>query len=308
MSWKAEMQRWLRQHHGAITAAKLQELQCPRSSVERMVERRELIPITRGVFRTGHTRKSDLQLMSAISQLIPSAAIGFTSAGKLHGLRKMTNNFVHVLIPHDHSVRITGALVHRCRNIDADLDLITRDDGVRLTNVARTLFDVADMIGLENAISAIEDALAKQLCTFDDLVSMCRRLSHPRRPGTRTFRAALSSRDPWREALDSNLEVLVLLAIERLGLPTPVCQFPMTLPNGTDIEIDFAWPEQRVALEIDHTYWHDGSQPARRDKRRDRQLGVVAWQPMRITDAEVEEDVDAALADVAEVLRQRTAA
>ena len=302
------MHRWLRAHHGVITASKLNELGCPRSSVERMVEHGELTRVTRGVFRSGHSNRSDLQTMSAICQLIPTACIGFTTAGKLHGLRKMTGGYIHVLLPHNHDVKVTGALVHRCRNIDPDLDIVTRDDGIRLTSAPRSLFDAADMIGFENTVSAIEDALASKLCVFDDLVAVCRRLSHPRRPGSRTFAAALASRAPWREALDSHLEVTILLALERLGLPQPVTQLPMTLPNGTDIEIDFAWPDQQVALEIDHTWWHDGAGPARRDKRRDRQLSVVGWQPMRITDTDVEEDVDSALADVAAVLRLRTAA
>lgn len=301
------MNRWLRDHHAAITTAKLLEYGCPSIEITKMRRRGELKPIARGVFRSGHVKKTDLTLMSAVCQLIPTASIAFTSAGQLHGIRTMKPMLVQALVPHDASPRIKGVVFHRCRNIDDETDYTTRDDDIRVTTVPRTLFDAADMLGFDKTVSAIEDALNKELCTFEELVSIGRRLAHRHRPGSRTFMAVLRSREPWRAAMQSGDEITVLEAIKRLGLPTPVTQYPLTLPDGKEIFVDFAWPDQRVILEVDHSHWHDGAGPSRKDKHRDRQLTVMAWLPMRITDTDVEQNLDESLGDVAAVLQQRMA-
>ena len=60
---------------------------------------------------------------------------------------------------------------------------------------------------------------------------------------------------------------MVLEEIDRQGLPLPTTQFSMRLPDGIDIAIDFAWPDHKVALEVDHPTWHAGAVESHRDKR-----------------------------------------
>jgi very-short-patch-repair endonuclease len=79
----------------------------------------------------------------------------------------------------------------------------------------------------------------------------------------------------------------------------------LVLPDGTPIEIDLAWPDYTVALEVDHPFWHDGSREARRDKRRDRRLAGMGWLPQRVTDADIEGDLDRTMDELEAVLRQR---
>ena len=79
----------------------------------------------------------------------------------------------------------------------------------------------------------------------------------------------------------------------------------MVLPDGTPAEIDAAWPDQLVALEIDHPFWHDGVVEARRDKRRDRLVAAMGWLPQRVTEADIDDRLEATLDELAAVLRQR---
>src|SRR4051812_26417880 len=89
--------------------------------------------------------------------------------------------------------------------------------------------------------------------------------------------ALLRSRPAWRTAMQSDLEARVLAELGRQGLPTPQVQWPVRVPGGRDIRIDFAWPDVRVALEIDHPFWHAGFDEWRRDRARDRQLLGLGW-------------------------------
>lgn len=307
-AWKADVNRWVRNHYGVITAVKLRELHCPPSSARRMIQRGELIPIAVGVYRSAHVKPGQLQQMSAVCQLIPSATIGFTTAGRLHEIRKMPHGRIHVLVPHPTSPTIPGVQFHRCRNIEPS-DRIERADGIRVTSASRTVFDSADMIGYKRCVSAVEHVLAAKLCTLSDLSQILLRLWHPRRPGSRTFRAVLGSREPWRTAVDTDLELVVLTAINELNLPDPVVQMPMRLPNGKPIRVDFAWPAAKVILEVDHSWWHDGSEPIRLDKERDRQLAMIGWMSLRITDSDVKDGrLPIILAEIATIIASRTLA
>lgn len=113
------------------------------------------------------------------------------------------------------------------------------------------------------------------------------RLGQPRRPGTATMRRVIESRPAWRAAVQSELELLVLNEIERQGLPAPEVQHRLDLGAGWTIRLDFAWPPERAALEVDHPFWHAGAVESHRDKRRDLHAAAAGWLTARITDLDV---------------------
>jgi hypothetical protein len=219
----------------------------------------------------------------------------------------MVDPMIHVLIFHGRSPEIDGVVVHRCRRIDP-VDIVQRPDGIRLTSPPRTIFDSADMIGHEATASVIEQVLNEHRVTFGTISDTVQRLYHPNRPGSRTVLAVIRSRPSWQQALQSDLEVRVLEEIARQGLPRPLTQYPMTLPGGRNIVVDFAWPSAKVAVEVDHPTWHDGRLDAHADKGRDRKLTTIGWAPTRITDIDVNGGLRDAVADIGRILHQRASA
>lgn len=93
-------------------------------------------------------------------------------------------------------------------------------------------------------------------------------------------------------------------AIAAHGLPAPVVNMPFVLDDGTPIEIDLAWPDWTLALEVDHWFWHGGTR-ARHDKRRDRVLGGMGWMSIRVTDEDVEDELDRTVEELGAVLERR---
>jgi very-short-patch-repair endonuclease len=304
-SLRQRLNGWLSTHHGVVTTGAMRTMGFGYGQIRHLIDSGELIPLTRGLYRSAGHPESELQLMSGACLLQPAAVVGFTTAGRHLGFRGMSDPMVHVLVPHDARLDLPGVATHRCRRIDP-VDIIRqRSDGIRLTTPQRTLFDAAALIGVDATESAIEQALAERRCNLELLMATAARLHHPRRPGGDIFVSVLDLRPRWRRAARSQLERRVRQAIEAEGLPDPQVNMPYTLQNGERLEIDLAWPEWKTAVEVDHRFWHD--QPIRsvRDKRRDRKLGREGWFTVRFTEREIAEALDELVTDLADILAER---
>jgi very-short-patch-repair endonuclease len=299
-SWRRSMDAWLSSHLGIISVAKLVECGCGGRNIAQMVDRQELITMMPGVFRSAQWPCNREQILAAVCASNLAAMIGFTTAGQLWVLRRMSDPKIHLLVPHGCSPEMEGVVVHRCRRIDP-VDIVQRPDGIRLSSPPRTIFDSADMIGFEATTSVLEQLLNEQKVTFGTISDTVHRLYHPQRPGSRTMLAVIRSRPAWRAALQSDLEVKVLEEMSRQNLPVPATQFPMRLPDR-DIVIDFAWPVFRLAVEVDHPAWHDGELDSHADKGRDRKLTTIGWTSTRITAIDVNGGLREAVADIGRIL------
>jgi very-short-patch-repair endonuclease len=301
------MDAWFSTHLGVISTSKLVEFRCTDRNIGQMVARGELVTMLPGVFRSAQWPCDRQQIMAAVCARNTAAMIGFTTAGQLWVVRRMSDPKVHVLVPHGCSPEMEGVVVHRCRSIDP-VDIVQRPDGIRLTSPPRTLFDCADMIGHEATTSALEQLLNEQRVTFGTITDTVQRLYHPNRPGSRTMLAVIRSRPAWQAALQSDLEVKVLEEMRRQGLPAPITQFSMRLADR-HISIDFAWPTVKLAVEVDHPAWHDGAIDSHGDKGRDRKLTTIGWTSTRITDIDVKGGLREAVRDIDQILtRLRSAA
>jgi very-short-patch-repair endonuclease len=303
--WRGAVNEWLQRHHGVIPISVMAEAGCSERTSRRLVERGEFVVALPGILRSAHWPQGPEQHMVAASLRNPGVVVGFVTAARLWNLRRMPRTpAVHLLVAHRHKLVIGEPyVVHRCRSIDA-ADVVMRADGIRVTSPARTLFDCADMVGEPVTASALEQVIDQGLGTFATHVATFNRLAHARRPGTRTMRAVLRSRPAWREAVQSDLEMRVLHEIARHGVTQPVTQFSLRTRGGT-FRLDFAWPAERVALEVDHPFWHAGAEESRRDKSRDRKLAASGWTVLRITDLDVHGGLVDCLTDLATVLRRQ---
>lgn len=285
-----------------ISARQLIEKGCSERTIRRMASEGALQTVLPGVFRSPSWPMGREQLMVAGCLRNSAAALAFTTAGQIHGLRKMFDDRVHLLVPHGSSPDLPGLVVHRCRKIDPE-DIVPLGNGMRVTSVARTLFDVGGVIGHRRVVSALENALDRKLVNMDTMSEVTLRLFHRRRPGSREIRSALLARSDWTSALQSDLEVRVLAAIRRAGLPMPVVQYELSFEDGHIVRFDFAWPHIRVALEVDHSFWHVGSEESRKDKQRDRKVATLSWQTLRITEDDVRVGLDGVMLDLAAIIR-----
>jgi hypothetical protein len=140
--------------------------------------------------------------------------------------------------------RIRGALVHRAR---LDADDIVLVAGVPVTNVARTIVDLARSAPLRTAVVAGDAALHRGLVTPKQLIRALA-VSHGW-PGIKRARRALQALDGRAE---SPLESISRLVIADHGLPAPELQAIVRTEDGWEIaRLDFYWDEFGVVGESD---------------------------------------------------------
>lgn len=116
----------------------------------------------------------------------------------------------------------------------------------------------------------------------------------------------IAARPKWCKAMQSDLEANVFAEVAIQGIPTPEIQHELKLPTAATIRLDFAWPQFKIALEVDHPFWHAGGQASHRDKRRDRKAGTIGWVTIRVTEFDVCQGLAEAISDVATTIELAT--
>ena len=219
--------------------------------------------------------------------------ISGTSAGAIHGLRAMPRGTIECTIGETRKVVMPHwGRLHMTSWVDPERDVMTRTDGLRVATPLRMLFRLARVFNQHRFERAAEDCWHRQLVTPEEAASY---LAAVRRSG----RAGVIRFEQWLERLSfrngpsqSGLELDVVDAIRRAGMPEPERQLPLVLRTGEMIHIDLAWPRVRLGVEPGHSWWHGGDLGQRADQARDRACDEIGWRIVR-TDESVRDELTA---------------
>jgi hypothetical protein len=205
------------------------------------------------------------------------------TAGRLWDCEVPDAGVLEVISTRDRRVRIAGVRAHRSLLLPR-LDL-TKRTGIPVTTPARTILECSPLIGVRATAHMTDDLVRRKLMRYGDLRSCTARLAGPGRRRLSIVREVLANRLPGYDPGDSNLEVRALDVIARAGLPAPVQQHPVQLPDGRRARIDLAYPDQMVAIEMDGWKWHGQRGAFDRDRARANELVALGWRVVRFTDA-----------------------
>ncbi|MGN9910775.1 hypothetical protein ACTMTJ_24770 [Phytohabitans sp. LJ34] len=176
-----------------------------------------------------------------------TAVFAGPSAAFLHGVKHAAgyNDDVHVILPPE--VRLRSHQGLRIHATEIESDEMEWRDGLRRTVATRTVWDVACWAELTHAVSIVDRLLRRDQVGPADLAGLVERhgthLSRSR--ALRVFELA----DPRaRSAAESSLRIRLVTA----GIPRPTARHPVKLANGRVLHPELAWPEFRVAVELDH--------------------------------------------------------
>lgn len=101
----------------------------------------------------------------------------------------------------------------------------------------------------------------------------------------KTGRRARLRPEHWPEGVSSELEWLLLNRLEWAGLPTGQAQYPVV--TGRQFRFDRAWPEQRVAVEVQGGVWANGAHSRGSGVQRDcvklSMAAAVGWRVLPVT-------------------------
>lgn len=213
-------------------------------------------------------------------------------------------NDVHVTIPATQSVpRGMSAKIRRSRLLlPTDLTLL---GPFRLTRPVRTVIDLATELDERWLRVATDGLFRRHRGNFEAL-----RLAvdaQPKRAGLRPLRELLREYTTASELPDSALESLAM----ELGLFTgrrPILHFVVSDPGRPVAEVDFAWPDIRLAIELDGYAFHGSHAAFVHDRARDRALAARGWTVLRFTWEDIHKYRDRTLSEVLRVLSLRSSA
>lgn len=204
------------------------------------------------------------------------AVVSAGSAAALWGFPGFPRAGVHIAHPAKRSRH--GIVVHRVGLEPRD---VTTLDGLPVTTAARTLADVARVLTGAGFDSAFHHCLHLRLADARELADLAARRAGAGYAGAPLLRRALTAYAGDRPAA-SPLEARCARLLGRSNLPAPKRQHEVTA-GGKVRFLDFAWPESRVALEVDGYRWHSSRRAWESDRARIRDLRRAGWTVISVT-------------------------
>ena len=248
-----------------------------------------LVVVHFGVYAYGHRcLTANGHRMAAVLAFGPTAVLSHRSAGAMWELLSTRQRRADVTVPGTSRVSRPRIHVHRTRDLPAVE--ITSVDGVPITSVARTIGDLASVLGRRSLERVIEQAYRSALL---DLVAVRQVISrHPSRRGVGLLRTLIDeySAPPLTR---SELEKLFLELVAAAGLPAPLVNHRVA-----GCEVDVFWPQWRLVVELDSRAFHSDPRMFESDPIRDARLQRARCRVLRVTWRRLTRQPRALLADI----------
>jgi Protein of unknown function (DUF559)/Transcriptional regulator, AbiEi antitoxin len=278
--------------YGVVALAQLLALGLSERAVHHRVAAGRLHRLHRGVYAVGHTALvREGRWMAAVLACGPGAALSHRTAACAWELRPSDTQRIDVITASRGRKGHRGIDLHRTRNLPPDdVDLLS---GIRVTSVARTLVDLADVLSFDALAGAIHEAeVARRL----DVRAFEGRTNGRR--GARKLAAALG--EPIAPRTRSALEHRFVALCLGEGLPMPrfnvyVCGF----------EVDALWAAAKVIAELDGAAVHHTRRKFHSDRARDATLIAEGYVVLRFTWLRILREPRQVAEQIRTVLRRR---
>lgn len=295
-----------RSQAGIVTRGQLLGAGWSSGRVDRSLASGRIVVVTRGVYRVcgaPFTRRAAQH--AALLAVGDGAVLARWTAAALHGFTDHRPGPIDVLAHHPkrepwHCRGLLRVRQTRCLPTQEQAEA----DGLPVTSGARTILDLAPSASSAQLAELVAGAVRVRACTLDDLQRVLDR--HPVARARGRVRAALGLLADDGVAARSAAEVAALRALVRAGLPRPVMAFRVTDDLGDFLaEVDLAYPQHRIGIEIDGFRWHHTPERKQADEERQNRLVLAGWTILRFSAAEVRARPETLTAAVARALANR---
>lgn len=278
-----------------VSRSQLLELGVSKGAIERRLRAGRLHRLHAGTYAVGHTVLSQRgRWMAAVLFCGPGAVLSHRSAAALWGIRS-GGGAIEVTVP----TKTKPASAVRRHFSVLPADEMTECEGIPVTTVPRTIFDMAAISPPQAVEAMLREAEYRRLYGRLSLHDLLER--HPRRCGAKAVRAALARVGEKPGLIRSPFEERFLPFLDRFALPRP--RFNVWLEVGGErCQVDCLWPKARQIVELDGWEGHGTRAAFREDRARDRRLRVAGYGVTRIAWAQLDDEAEAVAADLWELL------
>ena len=211
----------------------------------------------------------------------PSAAAASTTAARLRGIIESSDGMVCVVVPKgQHRRTKKGTRVREAKLTRSDIRVV---DGITCTAPNRTIVDLAAVFSQAQLEAALDTAILRGMTTAASLRTYIRERRLGKRSGLGMLRRLLEDR--INPAPQSELERMFLRKLRAAGLPEPTRQHPIGKRR-----VDFAYPDRKIAIELDGRAFHASGIAFREDPRRRNELVLAGWHPFQFTWDDITKD------------------
>jgi very-short-patch-repair endonuclease len=255
-------------------------------AVHRRIVAGRLHRIHKGVYAVGRpTLTRHGHWMAAVLAFGDGAVLSHRTAAALWGLRQSAWK-IDVTVPTWRRPR-AGFWLH-CSALDPSE--ITREDGIPVTTVARTIYDLARVVQRNQVVRAVEESERRGRFDLGAVEAVLERAGH--RPGVPMLRSVLADyQDP--PDTRSELERRFAALLRRSRLPAPHAN---VLVAG--FVVDCFWPASKLVVELDSRGFHSSPRAFESDRLRDAKLQRAGYRVIRVTHARLRDDPGGILEDV----------
>jgi very-short-patch-repair endonuclease len=302
VEWDPVIREALQTNGGLATRRQLLE-RIPGPVLDGHIGRRKLVRVFPHVYRLRESAGDDLtDLRAALLHAGPQAALSHTTALAVWGLRSLSRP-LHVTV--DQSIKRAGSpdlIVHRRLRFDPGSSQCVERHGLLVTALPRTVIDSWPLLPIPERRPLALDVCRRRLATAQHLYDALAERGNV--AGHRMLRQTI---ELIEDGCQSELEALGVLNVFRhRSLPRSVGQYRIAVSSG-GIRLDRAWPEVKLAVELDGARHHTSPEDRRRDLARDAALAAIGWVVLRFTYADVHRDAEAVRSRVLQAYRMREA-
>jgi len=262
--------------------------------------------VDRSVFRlVGAPRTWEATLLAPILSVGPPAVASHFAAAALHGIPGFGQGRPEIAIPRGREHRRAHARVRSSTDLDRCDRVVL--SGVPATDLARTILDLGRYLGDRRLLHVIEWGRRANKVDWSALISTLARHARQGRPGIRRLRRVIAANIDRDEVTDSDFELLFLAFLAERGLPTPALHHRVTDGERFVAEVDLAYPDLMIAIELDGAI-HLEAEVRERDLPRQNDLVLLGWTVLRFSWRRFVERPDGIIAEIQAARRSALAA
>ncbi|MDE0133831.1 MAG: type IV toxin-antitoxin system AbiEi family antitoxin domain-containing protein [Acidimicrobiaceae bacterium] len=278
---EAHVDRHIRRQHGLISRSQALNAGMTRHRIQHRVSTGRWRRVAPGVFHlAAHEFTPHSKLLAAC--IAYDGLASHRAAAALHGIDGFRLGRPEIAVDLARGRSAVGITVHRTPLMELAQPVLRH--GIPCTGLPRTLLDLAAVVTGGQLERAVDAALRDRRLRLDDLWTVLATHERRGRDGLSLFRSVLKGHSGEDHVPLSDWSRLVCELLVESGLPRPVMEHRVHQPDGRLLaQVDLAYPDLRVVIELDSVRWHHNRESFVNDRRRSNSLVAAGWTVLAFT-------------------------
>jgi very-short-patch-repair endonuclease len=294
--------------HALVTLGQVRGV-VPKEAVDRFVHWR----LSKGLWRSpergvyaiaGSAETWRQRLLAGVLALGATAAAGTQSACALFGIPGFPEKPIELLVLRPAQGKPRNGTVFQTKLLQESHRTVV--DGIPVTALPRTIFDLAGQARMGRVARALDHSLAYGLAPVERFWDVFFDLAKRGRKGTRVMRALLNERAGDYVAPASELEARFRELVRKYQLPEPRAQVDLGDDENWIGRVDYLFPGNLV-VETDGRRYHSALLDQQYDVSRDERLRATGRRVLRFTWLDIVERPDQCVVAIRAELERRAA-